>query len=41
MFNSGVDVTSNSQLYLTLLGAYNKADESFNYRPTISRDSDR
>jgi iron complex outermembrane receptor protein len=35
-FNSGVDVTSNSQLYLTLLGAYNKADESFNYRPTIS-----
>ncbi|MGN6588853.1 MAG: TonB-dependent receptor plug domain-containing protein [Sphingomicrobium sp.] len=31
--NSGIDVTSNSQLYLTLLGAYNKANESFNYRP--------
>ena len=40
-FNSGVDVTSNSQLYLTLLGAYNKANESFNYRPPISRHSDR
>ena len=35
MLNSGVDVTSNSQLYLTLLGAYNKADESFNFRPPI------
>jgi iron complex outermembrane receptor protein len=34
--NSGVDVTSNSQLYLTLLGAYNKANESFNYRSPIS-----
>src|SRR6476620_9784924 len=33
--NSGVDITSNSQLYLTLLGAYNKADESFNYRSPI------
>ena len=34
--NSGVDVTSNSQLYLTLLAAYNKANESFNYRSPIS-----
>ncbi len=34
--NSGIDVTSNSQLYLTLLAAYNKADESFNYRSPIS-----
>src|SRR6476661_5734559 len=34
--NSGVDITSNSQLYLTLLGAYNKADESFNYRSPIT-----
>jgi iron complex outermembrane receptor protein len=34
--NSGVDITSNSQLYLTLLGAYNKANESFNYRSPIS-----
>lgn len=33
--NAGVDVTPNSQLYLTGLAAYNKADESFNYRPTI------
>ncbi|MEA3081265.1 MAG: iron complex outerrane recepter protein, partial [Sphingomonadales bacterium] len=36
MANAGVDVTSNSQLYLTVLGAYNKADESFNYRSPIS-----
>src|SRR5205814_4451300 len=36
MVNSGVDVGSNSQLYLTLLGAYNKANESFNYRSPIS-----
>ena len=33
--NSGVDVTSNSQLYLTLLGAYSKANESFNFRSTV------
>lgn len=36
MLNSGIDVTSNSQLYLTLLGSYNKADESFNFRSAIS-----
>jgi iron complex outermembrane receptor protein len=36
MVNSGVDITSNSQLYLTALGAYNKANESFNYRSPIS-----
>ena len=36
MVNAGVDVTSNSQLYLTGLAAYNKADESFNYRSPIS-----
>ena len=35
MVNAGIDVTSNSQLYATLLGAYNKANESFNYRPPI------
>ena len=34
--NAGVDFDSNSQLYATLLGAYNKADESFNYRSPIS-----
>lgn len=34
--NSGVDVTANSQLYLTIVGAYNKANESFNYRSPIS-----
>ena len=37
--NSGIDVTSNSQLYLTALAAYNKADESFNYRSPISGDA--
>ena len=36
MVNAGVDLTSNSQLYLTGLAAYNKADESFNYRSPIS-----
>jgi iron complex outermembrane receptor protein len=36
MVNAGVDVTSNSQLYLTGLAAHNKADESFNYRSPIS-----
>jgi iron complex outermembrane receptor protein len=36
VLNSGIDVTENSQLYLTVLGAYNKADESFNYRSPIS-----
>jgi iron complex outermembrane receptor protein len=36
MVNSGVDITSNSQVYLTALGAYNKANESFNYRSPIS-----
>ncbi|HEX8842782.1 MAG TPA: TonB-dependent receptor [Sphingomicrobium sp.] len=34
--NAGVDMSSNSQLYATLLGAYNKADESFNFRSPIS-----
>lgn len=33
--NGGVDVTSNSKLYLTLIGANNFANESFNYRPNI------
>jgi len=36
MVNAGVDVTPNSQLYVTLLGAFNKANESFNYRSPIS-----
>ncbi|MEA3079209.1 MAG: iron complex outerrane recepter protein, partial [Sphingomonadales bacterium] len=35
MVNSGVDVGP-TQIYLTLLGAYNKANESFNYRSPIS-----
>lgn len=33
--NAGIDVTTNSQLYATGLAAYNKADESFNYRSPI------
>jgi iron complex outermembrane receptor protein len=33
MVNAGVDVMENSQLYVTAIAAYNKADESFNYRP--------
>src|SRR5438270_4942217 len=36
MVNAGVDVTTNSQVYVTVLGAYNKANESFNYRSPIS-----
>jgi iron complex outermembrane recepter protein len=36
MLNSGVNVTSNSQVYLTLVAANNKANESFNYRPNIT-----
>ena len=36
VINAGVNVTPDSQLYLTGLAAYNKANESFNYRPTIS-----
>src|SRR5206468_6769684 len=36
MANAGLDVTPNSQVYVTLLGAYNKANESFNYRSPIS-----
>ena len=36
VINAGVNVTPNSQLYLTGLAAYNNANESFNYRPTIS-----
>lgn len=39
MVNAGVDLFENSQLYATLLGAYNKADESFNYRSPISGDA--
>ncbi|MES2135779.1 MAG: TonB-dependent receptor [Pseudomonadota bacterium] len=35
MVNAGVDVSSNSQLYVTGLAAYNKANESFNYRSPI------
>jgi iron complex outermembrane receptor protein len=35
MINTGVDITSNSQVYLTLLGAYNKGNQSFNYRSPI------
>ena len=35
VLNSGIDVTQNSQLYLTGLAAYNKANESFNYRSPI------
>src|SRR5438270_13934000 len=34
--NSGVDVGPNTQVYLTLLAAYNHANESFNYRSPIS-----
>ena len=34
--NSGVNVGPNTQIYLTLLGAYNHANESFNYRSPIS-----
>jgi iron complex outermembrane receptor protein len=37
VINAGVDVMSNSQLYTTLLGAYNHANESFNYRSPITR----
>jgi iron complex outermembrane receptor protein len=33
--NSGVEVTRNSQLYLTIVAANNFANESFNYRPNI------
>src|SRR5947209_8026776 len=33
--NSGVNVGPNTQIYLTLLGAYNHANESFNYRSPI------
>jgi iron complex outermembrane receptor protein len=36
VLNTGVDVGSDSQVYLTALAAYNKADESFNYRSPIS-----
>src|SRR4051794_34983503 len=39
MVNAGVDVFENSQLYATGLAAYNKADESFNYRSPISGDA--
>ena len=36
MVNAGVDVTDNSQLYFTGIGAYNHANESFNYRSPIT-----
>jgi iron complex outermembrane receptor protein len=36
VINAGVEVFANSQLYATGLAAYNKADESFNYRSPIS-----
>jgi iron complex outermembrane receptor protein len=39
MVNAGVDLFQNSQLYVTGLAAYNKADESFNYRSPISAPS--
>jgi len=39
MVNAGVDVFADSQLYATGLIAYNKADESFNYRSPISGDA--
>lgn len=35
MFNAGVDITDNSQIYVTALGAYSKANQSFNYRSPI------
>ena len=36
MVNAGIDVTDNSQLYFTGIGAYNHANESFNYRSPIT-----
>ena len=39
MINAGIDLFENSQLYATGLAAYNKADESFNYRSPISGDA--
>lgn len=39
VINAGVDLFANSQLYATLLGAYNHANESFNYRSPISGDA--
>ena len=39
MVNAGIDVTENSQLYVTGLAAKNSANESFNYRPVISGDA--
>ena len=35
VINAGVDLFANSQLYATLLGAYNHANESFNFRSPI------
>jgi iron complex outermembrane receptor protein len=34
--NSGLDIGANTHAYVTLLGAYNHANESFNYRSPIS-----
>ena len=39
MLNGGIDVTPNSQIYLTVLGAYNKGNQSFNYRSPIAATS--
>jgi iron complex outermembrane receptor protein len=39
MLNTGIDITENSQLYATVLAAYNKANESFNYRSPIGAPS--
>src|SRR5947209_3214133 len=36
MVNSGLDIGPNTHAYVTLLGAYNHANESFNYRSPIS-----
>ena len=36
MVNTAVDVADESQVYVTLLGAQNKGDQSFNYRSPIS-----
>ncbi|HUP68048.1 MAG TPA: TonB-dependent receptor [Sphingomicrobium sp.] len=37
MVNAGIDVTDNSQVYFTGIGARNHANESFNYRSPITR----
>lgn len=37
MANAGVDVTANSQIYVTGIAARNKGNQSFNYRSPITR----